>query len=227
MGQWTRQSGQPARERLAVYDPPDEDRRLSVWRPGETPGSRQRRVAEYQKQRRQDHELMSERAQAFDFKPEGEGTVNGRRCFNLAQAPTRNSYFCKSLIQPARTFLLCPNRTFSFCCDSRGRLPWPRPFHVIVFLRRSQHVRLARSLHAQTCKPDAPQAAHPGNVPSFEPSRPCSLEFATGRGTICGSTRRRIPDSRREPAQGRCCGSCRRDSDRADAAVAAPTRRRR
>jgi len=53
----------------------------------ESPSARQRRIAEYQKERRQDHALMSEMVNAFDFKLTGEETINGRRCFVLDATP--------------------------------------------------------------------------------------------------------------------------------------------
>jgi len=61
----------------------------------EMPSARQKRVAEYQKERRQDHELMAEMVQGFDFKLEGEETLNGRRCYVLDATP-RPGYQPKS-----------------------------------------------------------------------------------------------------------------------------------
>jgi hypothetical protein len=53
----------------------------------ETPDATRKRVAEFQKERRQDHELMAEMVRGFDFKLEGEETVDGRRCFVLDATP--------------------------------------------------------------------------------------------------------------------------------------------
>jgi hypothetical protein len=53
----------------------------------ESPAARQRRVAEYRRERRQDHELMAQMVKAFRFRLEGEETVNGRRCFVLNATP--------------------------------------------------------------------------------------------------------------------------------------------
>lgn len=58
------------------------DRRRS-----ESQSARQRRIAEYQKERRQDHAPVSEMAKAFDYKLTGEETVDGRRCFVLEATP--------------------------------------------------------------------------------------------------------------------------------------------
>lgn len=57
----------------------------------ESAAARDKRVAEYERERRQDHELMSQMAKAFDYRLEGEETVGGRRCFVLAAVP-RPSY---------------------------------------------------------------------------------------------------------------------------------------
>ena len=56
-------------------------------RRSESPSERQKRVAEYQKERRQDHALMSEMVKAFDYTLIGEESVNGRRCFVLQAKP--------------------------------------------------------------------------------------------------------------------------------------------
>ncbi len=53
----------------------------------ESPAARQKRVAEYQRERRQDHALMAEMVKAFQFKLMGEETVDGRRCFVLNATP--------------------------------------------------------------------------------------------------------------------------------------------
>jgi hypothetical protein len=67
-----------------------EERKLqeeTARRNHESPAARQKRVAEYQRERRQDHALLSQMAKAFDYKLEGEETVAGRRCFVLAATP--------------------------------------------------------------------------------------------------------------------------------------------
>jgi hypothetical protein len=67
-----------------------EDRKLQQEikrRRSESPAARQRRVAEYQKERHQDYALMGEMVKAFDYKLAGEETVNGRRCFVLDATP--------------------------------------------------------------------------------------------------------------------------------------------
>ena len=78
--------GQPlSREKAA-----EEDRKLAEERNRrnrESPAARRKRVAEYQKERRQDHELMQQMVQAFDFKLAGEDTVDGRHCFVLDATP--------------------------------------------------------------------------------------------------------------------------------------------
>jgi len=56
-------------------------------RRAETPGARQKRVAQYQRERRQDNALFREMARAFNFKLTGEETVNGHRCFVVAATP--------------------------------------------------------------------------------------------------------------------------------------------
>lgn len=57
----------------------------------ETTSEKQKRLAKYQAERRQDHALMSEMMKAFNFTLRGEETVNGRRCFVLVATP-RASY---------------------------------------------------------------------------------------------------------------------------------------
>jgi hypothetical protein len=56
-------------------------------RRSESPNARKKRIAQYQKERRQDHALMTEMVNAFDFKLVREETVNGRRCFVLDATP--------------------------------------------------------------------------------------------------------------------------------------------
>lgn len=57
----------------------------------ESPGARQNRIERYQRGRRQDHELMAEMLNAFDYKLTGEETVGGRRCYVL-EATARPGY---------------------------------------------------------------------------------------------------------------------------------------
>ena len=61
----------------------------------ESPEARKKRVAEYQKERRQDHAMFTEMTKAFDYKLTGEQTVNGRRCFVL-QATPKTGYVPRS-----------------------------------------------------------------------------------------------------------------------------------
>lgn len=53
----------------------------------ESPVVTQNRVAQFRKERRQDHALMAEMVKAFDYKLEGEETIDGRRCFVLEATP--------------------------------------------------------------------------------------------------------------------------------------------
>jgi hypothetical protein len=66
-------------------------RQEKARRDEESPAARRKRIAEYEKERRQDHILMAEMVKAFDFSLTGEETVNGRRCFVLAATP-RSGY---------------------------------------------------------------------------------------------------------------------------------------
>ena len=75
---------------LPPSDAAEEERKLRqeiARRRRESPAARQKRVAEYQRERRQDHELMSQMAAAFRYQLLGEETVDGRRCFVLAATP--------------------------------------------------------------------------------------------------------------------------------------------
>ena len=56
-------------------------------RKAESPAARQKRVAQYQRERRQDHELLTEMVNGFAFKLAGEETLNGRKCFVLTAEP--------------------------------------------------------------------------------------------------------------------------------------------
>lgn len=89
--------GSPYNELIAIDGHPlsaeqktAEDRKLqreTEHRRKESTSARQKRVAEYQKERRQDHALMAEMVRAFDYKLDGQETINGRRCFVLEATP--------------------------------------------------------------------------------------------------------------------------------------------
>jgi hypothetical protein len=89
--------GSPYNELIAINGQPlsaaqkaSEDRKLqgeTERRRKESDAARQKRVTEYRKERRQDHALMAEMVRAFDYKLDGEDTVNGRRCFVLEATP--------------------------------------------------------------------------------------------------------------------------------------------
>jgi hypothetical protein len=67
-----------------------EDRKLeqeSSRRHAEPSTERQKRIAQYERERHQDHALMAEMVKAFNFKLTGEETINGRRCFVLDATP--------------------------------------------------------------------------------------------------------------------------------------------
>ncbi|HJT87938.1 MAG TPA: hypothetical protein VJ732_08780 [Bryobacteraceae bacterium] len=53
----------------------------------ESADARRKRIAKFQAARRQDHELMTEMVNAFDFKLAGQEIRNGRKCFVLQAAP--------------------------------------------------------------------------------------------------------------------------------------------
>ncbi len=75
---------------LSAAQQTTEERKLNqeiARRRAETAAQRHKRVAEYDKERRQDHLLMQEMVRAFDFKLAGEETVNGRRCYVLNASP--------------------------------------------------------------------------------------------------------------------------------------------
>src|SRR5262249_52637492 len=68
----------------------EEDRKLAreiSSRNSEAPTARDKRVAGYLRERRQDNALMSEMGKAFDFSLAGEDTVSGRRCYVLDATP--------------------------------------------------------------------------------------------------------------------------------------------
>jgi len=75
---------------LSAAQAANEERKLqqeTARRRDESPAARQKRIAEYQKQRRQDRELMQQMARGFRFKLLGEEMVDGRRCFALEATP--------------------------------------------------------------------------------------------------------------------------------------------
>jgi hypothetical protein len=80
------ENGQP----LPAADAAEQDRKLEeeiAHRRNESPDEREKRIAEYRSERRQDHALMAQMARAFDYKLLGVETVNGRRCFVLDATP--------------------------------------------------------------------------------------------------------------------------------------------
>lgn len=96
---------------LAPGDEAQQDRRVAAEtnrRRNESPSARRKRIAEYQRERRQDHALMAEMVKAFDFKLVGEDTINGRRCFVLDATP-------KAAYKP-------PNRETRVLTGMRGRM---------------------------------------------------------------------------------------------------------
>lgn len=79
-------NGQP----LSPAQAANEERKLQqeiTRRRNESAYTRQKRLADYEKQRRQDRDLMQEMVRAFNFKLVGEETVDGRRCFALRATP--------------------------------------------------------------------------------------------------------------------------------------------
>lgn len=76
-------SEETAKEKAKLQQEIDRRRR-------ETTSARQRRTAQYQRDRRQDHELMEEMIKAFDFKLLGDAVVNGRRCYEFAASPRQD-----------------------------------------------------------------------------------------------------------------------------------------
>ncbi len=58
-----------------------------VHRPRESTAEREWQIQKYLRERRQDHELMLQMIQAFDFRLLGEETVNGHRCYVLKGTP--------------------------------------------------------------------------------------------------------------------------------------------
>ena len=58
-----------------------------IRRQKETPDARQKRLEEYQNERRQDHALIQEMVKGFSFKLVRQETMNGRHCFVLGASP--------------------------------------------------------------------------------------------------------------------------------------------
>jgi hypothetical protein len=75
---------------LSAAEAAEQDRELReeiARRQHESTAERNKRITEYMRGRRQDHELMSQMAKAFNYILEGEETINGRRCFVLVATP--------------------------------------------------------------------------------------------------------------------------------------------
>ena len=82
---------------IAINDKPltaaqqaQEEKKLQqeiAHRHGEAPGDRAKRVAKYNRERQQDHSMLQEMANAFDFKLIGEQQVNGREVWVLDARP--------------------------------------------------------------------------------------------------------------------------------------------
>src|SRR5579863_7236105 len=78
--------GQP----LSAGESAGEDHKLqeeTARRRAESAIARRKRIAQYERERDQDHALMSEMVRDFDYKLDGEATVNGRKCFVLDATP--------------------------------------------------------------------------------------------------------------------------------------------
>lgn len=61
--------------------------RETARRRRESPEARRKRIEQYLRERRQDHELMQQMMAAFEFRLISEQTVDGRRCYVLAGTP--------------------------------------------------------------------------------------------------------------------------------------------
>jgi len=76
--------------KLSPEQAADEERKLQqeiVRRQKETPDAKQKRLAQYQNERRQDHALIQEMVKGFSFKLLRQETMNGRHCFVLGATP--------------------------------------------------------------------------------------------------------------------------------------------
>jgi len=56
-------------------------------RRAESPAQRRKRIDQFERERRQDHALMTEMIKAFQFKLAGKESVNGRECFRVDATP--------------------------------------------------------------------------------------------------------------------------------------------
>ena len=77
-------------EPLSPKQAAEQDRKLQAEierRNHETSREREKRVSAYENERRQDHALLREMANAFTYRLDGEETVNGRKCYVLDAEP--------------------------------------------------------------------------------------------------------------------------------------------
>ncbi|HUS05687.1 MAG TPA: hypothetical protein VMZ52_05310 [Bryobacteraceae bacterium] len=89
--------GYPYEQIVAINDKPlaaeqkaQEDKKLKdeiARRSHESAGDRARHIAKYQKERQQDHALMREMGNAFDFRIEGEDSLNGHEVYVISATP--------------------------------------------------------------------------------------------------------------------------------------------
>jgi hypothetical protein len=89
--------GSPYNKLIAINDQPlskaqeqQEQQKLQAEiekRKHESPRERSRRVAKYQKERRQDHAMIAEMTKAFNFQPVGNDTVDGHECWVFDATP--------------------------------------------------------------------------------------------------------------------------------------------
>jgi hypothetical protein len=89
--------GSPYQKTIAINGKPltpaqvaREDRKMQraiQRRRSESPAARQKRIAEYLRERHQDHALMHEMIKAFSFRLVGEETIDGRRCYRVDATP--------------------------------------------------------------------------------------------------------------------------------------------
>src|ERR1051325_3734028 len=100
---WIATNGKPLSKEEAAEEEAKFQREISR-RHSESPDERRKRIAQYEKERSQDHALMTELAKAFEFKLVGDEAVNGRQCFVLDatpksgyNAPTRETQVLKGM----------------------------------------------------------------------------------------------------------------------------------
>lgn len=89
--------GSPYNKLIAVDDVPltaqqqaEEEQKLKreiIKRQQESPSARERRVAQYARERTQDHQMLTEMVNAFDYTLTGEQTVGGRKTWVLKATP--------------------------------------------------------------------------------------------------------------------------------------------